>query len=200
MEESETATCTCFHGEGRLFQQDLPREHTARTAESSSAPGEQLQHDVGQQCGSWQAGVCTRGKKKIWNFHCGWEGISADPEGSVFCWVGGKRASLSRAGAAGIGGKVLPTLSTNPQTTAGTALDNGKAEGDAEKRIPQSHRAPEQHRARVPLCDTPNHRAATPKGTPQTEPPALGAVPRALPFALPSCFWRPSLEQSPNTH
>lgn len=122
--------------------------------------------------------------------------------------MGGKRASLSGAGVAGTGGKVLPTLSTNPQTTAGMALDNGKAEGDAGKKIPQSHRAPsppQQHRARVPLCDTQNHRAATPKGTSQTghracRCPALGAVPRALPFGLPSCFWRPSLEQSPNIH
>lgn len=38
MEETETATCTCFHGERQLFQQDLPREHAAGIPESSSAP------------------------------------------------------------------------------------------------------------------------------------------------------------------
>lgn len=78
---------------------------SSRICQGNTQPGYQrapllqrdrLQDTVGQQRGFWQSGICLRGE--TWNLRSGLKGISADPEGSVFHGVRGKRASVTVQG------------------------------------------------------------------------------------------------------
>lgn len=78
---------------------------SSRICQGNTQPGYQrapllqrdrLQDNVGQQRGFWQSGICLRGE--TWNLRSGLKGISADPEGSVFHGVRGKRASVTVQG------------------------------------------------------------------------------------------------------
>lgn len=146
MEETESATCTCFHGERDNF--------SSRICQGNTQPGHQraplLHRDQLQDCVG--PGMCPRGE--MWNLHSGLKGISADPEGSVFCWVGGKGASVTEQGwSCWNRGKGPSHAHHGPPGESRDCSGQWEAEGDAGNELPQSQNFPSLP-PQGPCCST----------------------------------------------